>query len=117
MYTIIDYYIVQLLSLYRSSNLDNMILIVLIELNNNVNGQLTLRLGKLMKLMKKTASVFWVDLGYRLRGRLRVLLQDFWGMTDIPYRYCYTVIVVPGGTSYFNTRSLGCGPGYVWDLP
>ena len=34
----------------------------LTELNNNVNGQLTLRLEK---LMEETTSVFWVDLGYR----------------------------------------------------
>ena len=45
------------------------ILIVLIELNNNINGQLTLRLGKLMK-----TSIFWVNLG-RLRSRLTVPLQ------------------------------------------
>ena len=38
----------------------------LTKLNNNVNGQLTLGLRK---LMEETASVFWVDLGYRLRSR------------------------------------------------
>ena len=54
---------------------------ILTEINNNVNGQLTLGLGK---LMEETASVFWVDLGYRLRSRLRVPLQGSWGMTDIP---------------------------------
>jgi len=42
------------------------------ELNNNINGQLTLGLGK---LMRETASVFWVDLGYRLRSRDTVPLQ------------------------------------------
>ena len=57
------------------------ILIVLTELNNNVNEQLTLRLGK---LMEEIASVFWVDLGYRLRSRLRVPLQGSRGMTGIP---------------------------------
>jgi len=35
----------------------------LTELNNNVNGQLTLRLRK---LMEETAFVFSVDQGYRL---------------------------------------------------
>jgi len=42
----------------------------LIELNNNVNGQLTMGSGKLVE----TACVFWVDLGYRLRIRLTVPL-------------------------------------------
>ena len=51
------------------------------ELNNNVNGQLTLGLGK---LMEETASVFWVDLRFRLCSRLRVRLQGSWMMTDIP---------------------------------
>jgi len=46
-------------------------LIVLTELNNHVNGQLTLGLGK---LMKETTFVFWVDLGYMLRSRDRVSL-------------------------------------------
>jgi len=41
-----------------------MILIVLTELNDNVNGQLILGLGK---LMEEIASVYWADLGYRLR--------------------------------------------------
>jgi len=35
--------------------------------------------------MEETASVFWVNLGYRLRSRLRVPLQGSWGITDIPY--------------------------------
>ena len=43
-----------------SGNLSNMILIVLTELNSNVNGQLTLGLGK---FMDKITSVFWMDLG------------------------------------------------------
>ena len=53
-----------------------MILIVLTELNNNVNGQLILGLEK---LMEETASVFWVDLGYKLRDRLMVPLQGSGG--------------------------------------
>ena len=64
-------------------------------MNNNVNGELTLGLGK---LMEETASVLWVDLRYRLRSRLRVPLQGSWGMTDIPsvllLFYCFTVSTV-----------------------
>ena len=53
----------------------------LTELNNNINGQLILGLEK---LREEAVSVFWVDLGHRLRSRLRVPLQGSWGMTDIP---------------------------------
>ena len=78
MHTIIVTILLLLLSLYRPSTLRNMILIVLTEyvilivlteLNNNV--KLTLGLGR---LMDETASVFWMDLGYRLRNRDRVPL-------------------------------------------
>ena len=31
--------------------------------------------------MEETASLFWVDLGYRLRNRKRVPLQGSWGVT------------------------------------
>jgi len=41
----------------------------------------------------------------------------FPGMTDIPYCYCYTVTVVPGGMSWFSARSLGRAPGYIRDPP
>jgi len=51
----VDCYTIPLLLLYRPSTLSNMILIVLIELNNNVNGQLILGFGK---LMEETTSVF-----------------------------------------------------------
>jgi len=47
----------------------------LIDLNNNVNRQLTLRLEKLME----ETSVFCVDLGYRLRGRDTIPLQGSGG--------------------------------------
>ena len=47
---------------------------ILIDLNNNVIEQLIPRLGK---LMEETASVFWVDLGYRLRSWDTVPLQGF----------------------------------------
>ena len=48
----------------------------LTDLNNNVNGQLILGLGK---LMEETTFVFLMDLGYRLYGRLMVPLQGFRG--------------------------------------
>jgi len=71
-----DCYTVSLLSLYRPNILITWVLIILTELNNNVHGQLTLRLEK---LMEKTSSVFWVDLGYRLRSRNTVSLQGSGG--------------------------------------
>jgi len=79
-----------LLSLYHPCNVSNMILIVLTESNNNVNGQLILGLGK---LMEETMSVFWVDLGYRLHCRLRVPLQGSMGRLTthlfiVPQCYC-----------------------------
>ena len=72
MYTITVYYyytVTVTVSTQYSSNMD---FNYLTELNNNVNGQLTLRLGK---LTGETAFVFWVDLGYRLRSRLTVPLE------------------------------------------
>ena len=77
MYTItVDCYTVPLLSPYRLSTLGNMILIVFTKLNNNINEQLILGLGI---LMKETTSVLWVDLRYRLHSRLSVPLQDSGG--------------------------------------
>ena len=70
--------------MYRHSILVTWILIVITELNNNVIGQLTLGLEKLMKEIR---FVFWVDVGYRLRSRDRVPLS---GMTEIQYCYCST---------------------------
>ena len=67
---------VLLLSLYHPSVLRDMILITLIEINNNINGQLTVGLEK---LMEETTSVFWVDLGYRCAAEMRVPLQGSWG--------------------------------------
>jgi len=46
-------------------------LIIFTEFNNKVIEQLTPRLEK---LMEETASVFWVDLGYRLHSWLMVPL-------------------------------------------
>ena len=124
-YTItVDCHIVLLLSLHRPSILSNMILIVLTELNNNVNGQFTLGLGK---LMEETASVFWVDLGYRLRSRLKVPLQGSWGMTDISsvmllFHYFHSEITVTlieylAVLSGSAPGNWGSDPGYVWDPP
>jgi len=99
MYTItVDCYTILLLSLYRPSILSNMILIVLIELNNNVKRPLALRL---VRLMEETASVFWVDLGYRLRSWHMVPLQssERWLTSHlfiVPQcycEYCSTVIL------------------------
>jgi len=78
----------------------------LTELNNNVNGQLTLKLGK---LMEDTVSVFWVDQEYRLRSRLRVPLQGSWGMTSIScilllFHYFHSEIIVTV-TEYLAVRS------------
>ena len=71
-YTItVGCYTVPLVSLSRPGILSDMILSVLNELNNN--EQLTLGLNK---LMEETTFVFWVDLGYRLRSRLTIPLQD-----------------------------------------
>ena len=54
--------------------------------------QLTLRLEN---LMEETASVFWVNLEYRLRNRKKVQLQGSRKVTDTPsyscsYYACYT---------------------------
>ena len=51
--------LILLLAPYHPSTLRNMIMIVLTELNNNVNEQLTLGLRK---LMEETTFIFWVDL-------------------------------------------------------
>ena len=74
MYTIIV--IVNVSSPYSS----NMNIDCLIKLNNNVNGQLTL---ELRKLMEETTPVFWVDLGYMLRSRNKGSTVGFPGMTGI----------------------------------
>ena len=95
---------------------------MLIALNNNVHRQLILRFGK---LMEETVSVFWVDLRYMLRSRLRVLLQGSWGMTGIPsvlllFHCSYseiTVTVVPDGIAWFSAWRMRRGPGYVRDPP
>jgi len=66
--------------------------------------------------MEETASVFWVDLGYRLRSRLRVPLQGSWGMTDIPsvllLFHCFhsEITVTVTVTEYLAVRP-GSAPG------
>jgi len=93
-----------LLSPHRLGILLTWILTDLTELNNNINGQFTVGLEK---LMEETVSVFWVDLGYGLHSRLRVPLQGSWGMTGILYvlllfHYSYSEIIV---TEYLAVRS------------
>jgi len=99
-----------LLSSYCPSNLETWILSDLNKLINNVIEQLT---QGLEKLMEETASVFWVDLGYRLRSRMRVPLQDFRKQFTSHTVYCYIVTVIHGATAWFSARSLGRGPGYA----
>ena len=95
-YTItVDCYTVSLLSSYLPSVISNMVLIVMTELNNNVNGQLILGLGK---LMEETTSVFWVDL-IQVAQPTEGSLQGSWGMTDIPsvlllFNCSYSEIIV-----------------------
>jgi len=67
-----------------------MIIDVMTELNNNVNEQVTLGLGK---LMEEITSVFWVDSEYKLRNRLTISTAGFQEMTDIPSVYCSTVLL------------------------
>jgi len=86
----VDCYTVLLLSLYCPSILDNMNVDRFNWLNNNVNGQLILGLGK---LMEETASVFWVDMRYRLCNQLMVPLQGSGGwltshMFIVSHCYC-----------------------------
>jgi len=71
---------------------------ILIDLNNNVNRQLIPGLGK---LMEETTSVFWVDLGYRLRSRRTVPLQGSEGwlrshLFIVPQYYCeyYSTVIL-----------------------
>jgi len=55
-----------------------------------------------------------VNLGYKLRSRLRVSLQSSWGVTVISSVYCSTVSQwdycycywVSSGTSWFSVRKL-----------
>ena len=90
MYTITVYwYTISLLSLYRPSILVIWMLIIITKLNNNINRQLTLGMRE---LMEETASVFWVDLGYRLRRRDTVPLQDSRG--SLTSRIVHIVIVI-----------------------
>jgi len=65
----------------------------------------------------ETASVFWVDLGYRLRSRKRVPLEGSRGMTDtlVLFMFFLHVTWLPHGRAWFSARSLGRGPGYARD--
>ena len=101
----------------------------MIELNNNVNGQLTLGLKK---LIEETTSVFLVDLGTSCAAEIRFhcrVLGDDWhpicllfhsvtvsivSQRYCEYCYCYWL---PSGSAWFSARHLGRGPGYVRDPP
>jgi len=72
--------------------------------------------------MEEISSVFWLDLGYRLRSRKRVPLQGCRGVPDTPSYSCscytcYTCSWLPCDRSWFSAKSLGRGPGYVRDPP
>ena len=43
--------------------------------------------------MEETASVFWVDLGYRLRSRKRVSLQGSRGMIDTLVLFLFLFLI------------------------
>ena len=121
MYTITVTVIVPLLLLspHRPSTLGNMIMIVLTELNNNVNRQLTLGLRK---LIEKITSAFWVNLWYRLRSWLTVPLQGFEGwltshlfiVLQCYCEYCFTVILwVLFTVTYYLVAGSDSAPG-IW---
>ena len=101
---------------YRDYHWDIPVIKVTCILNNldklkHDNKQLALGLGK---LMEETASVFWVDLGFRLRSRKRVPLQGSCGVTGtLSCLFLFTCSWLPSGRSWFSARSLGRGPGYV----
>ena len=105
------WYTVLLMSLSHPSILVTWILIVITELNNNANEQFISGLGK---LMEETASVFWVDLKYRLCSRDRVPLQGSQGWLT---SHTVTITVVSGGTVWFNARHLNRDYGYVRNPP
>jgi len=44
--------------------------------------------------MEETTSVFWVDLGFRLRSRKRVPLQGFRGVTDTPSCFLFLLCML-----------------------
>ena len=63
--------------------------------------------------MEETASVFWVDLGFRLRSRTRVPLQGSRGVTDTrPIPVLVPIIHVIHVLDYLAVRP-GSAPG-VW---
>ena len=76
---------------------------------NNIK-QITLGLGK---LVEETASVFWVDLGFRLRSRKRVPLQGSRGVTGTPSCSCYTCYTCTCSCLHVPVVGPGSAPG-VW---
>jgi len=82
---------------------------ILIALNNNINGQITLGLGKLIE----ETSVFWVDLEYRLHSRdmfhYRVPADD-WHLICLLF-HNVTMSIVPQWYCETVTDYLAVGPG------
>jgi len=62
----------------------------------------------LKKLMEETTSVFWVDLGYRLRSRKKVPLQGSRGVTDTPLLFLFLFLIY---MLYMLPDYLAIGPG------
>ena len=84
----------------------------LTELNNNINGQLTLRLGK---LMEETTSIFWVP-RIQIAQPTYDSTAGFRGMTDIPSVYYSTVllrVLFHSDTVSIVTDYLAVGPSLV----
>jgi len=53
--------------------------------------------SRLKKLIEETTSVFWVDLGYRLRSRKGVPLQGSRGVTDtlVLFLFLFLLYMLP----------------------
>jgi len=58
--------------------------------------------------MEETTSVFWVDLGYRLRSRKRVPLQGSRGVTDTLVSFMFLFLLY---MLYMLPDYLAVGPG------
>jgi len=70
--------------------------------------------------MEETASVFWVDLGYRLRSRNEGSTAGFPGMTGIHLILLLLLLLLLSTYLYGSGSAPGIwgrGPGYVRDPP
>ena len=66
--------------------------------------------------MEETTSVFWVDLGYRLRSRKKVPLQGSRGVTGtrpVPVLVPVMHVIHVPGLLYMLPNYLAIGPGSV----